>query len=1105
MMKKKLLYIFLIGFIACCQSVFAQSGDIVRGKVTSDSGEELISATVLEVDRNGRTINHALTDMNGDFSLKIGSDQNQIKVSYIGFSTEVVPIGAKRTITIILKEDNRLTEVVIQAKRTASDGVMSIPEREVGFAMQKINTSTFEGLQVSSIDDALQGQIAGLDIVGSGDMGKGTSMRIRGVSSLNSNSNPLIVINNVPREDISSADFDFATANQDQFGDLLSINPDDIEEIQVLKDAASTAIWGSRGANGVLLITTKKGVKGPTRVNYTYKFSREVQPTGLKMLNGDDYSMMMKQAFFNPKQSSEDSNKPEFNYDRTFSEYQYYNNNTDWRDAVIQTGYTHDHYLVISGGGEKANFRVGAGYMTREGTIIGQSWDRITTRTDLDYYVSSRIKFSTEFSFSYSDNDRSWEDGRGDHNYINGKSILDIAYKKMPNLSIYNKDANGNVLDSYYSIRQDSKLDDTQKALRNPVAQAALATNNLKSYNIQPIFRLRYDLLNPEEQTLQYNVWVSFQMKNEKTKKFLPKEVSSKAWDHEDINRADDLDYESFETQTGNSILWAPKFSNDDHHLQLLGSVDTKSGSDNRQNIISFGFPNSEITDGSAEGHLYSAETKLGQWRSFGMVARAHYAYKSKYILGLTFRREGSTKFGKDNKYGNFPSVSLRWNLSDESFMDSTNDWLSMLAIRPSWGISGNQPAHEYMHFSKYVPKGSYGGKPAIQPDNIRLSNLKWESKEEYNLGADLGILNDTYTLEANYYHSKTKDMLFADQAIPTSTGYDKLLYRNGGTMQNDGWELNFNANRFLQVGDFSFDLRFNIANSVNKLLTLNEDIMNSYNKAFENKNGQYLYRVQEGKAFGSIYGFRYKGVYQYSPETYMESHQNDPNATAPIARNANGEIIYDSKGDPLPMYFNYATNGKNYQFQAGDAIYEDINHDGNIDELDIVYLGNSNPKLTGGFGFNIRWKQLSLSAQTNFRYGNKIINTARMEAENMHTTNNQSIAVNWRWRKEGDITEMPRALYDYGYNWLGSDRFIEDGSFLRLKYVTLRYNVPSAAIKQYGLRQLNFYVTVNNLFTLTKYEGVDPEIGWDRWGVSEDKSTTPRTKDFTVGVTVGF
>ncbi|MFA5045723.1 MAG: SusC/RagA family TonB-linked outer membrane protein, partial [Paludibacter sp.] len=374
-----------------------------------------------------------------------------------------------------------------------------------------------------------------------------------------------------------------------------------------------------------------------------------------------------------------------------------------------------------------------------------------------------------------------------------------------------------------------------------------------------------------------------------------------------------------------------------------------------------------------------------------------------------------------------------------------------------------------------------------------------------YNYGLDLGLFDDKYVFDINLYSKHTKDLLFPKVNISNISGFSQLSYINGGSMDNQGWEVNFYANRFVKTKDFSIDFRFNLSNYKNTLIDLNQTLLDSYNSDYDYKNGSYLTRVQKGNSFGSIYGFRYKGVYQY--DKYIAgSHEN-----APVAHDAGGKVITQQDGTPRAMWFNYygKNGGAPYKFRGGDAIYEDINHDGSIDELDIVYLGNSNPKLNGGFGPTFRYKNLSCNMFFNFRYGNKIINAARMNAENMYYDNNQSTAVNWRWRKDGDITQMPRALHQYGFNWLGSDRYVEDGSFLRFKYLTFNYSVPSKLLKKYSIDKLSLYFTLNNLYVWSKYTGVDPEVGYgaltSNAGLAVDGSNTPRSKDFTLGISVGL
>ena len=1082
-----LFFYLLIPFVSVGQSPETQR--VVRGTVSSATdGETLVGATVIEADDKKRIISATVTDINGQYVLKVKNPANNIAFSFVGYLTQGQKIGDKTVINVSLKEDLKvIQDVVVTAEKKVSDGTFEIPQREITTAVQTMSSKSYEGIQVTSIDEAMQGRIAGLDIVSnSGDLGSGATMRIRGTSSINASTQPLIVVNGIPYEVNIDPSFDFAAANEEQYANMLSINPDDIEEITVLKDAASTAVWGSKGANGVLVIKTKKGAQGPTRVQYSYRFTAATQPKGLNMLNGDDYTMMMKQAYFNPQQDEDAANVREFLYDQTYPEYENFNNNTDWVSEVTQVGFKHDHYLNVSGGGERARYRVSSGFLNQTGIVIGQKMNRITSTAYLDYSVSDRIKFISELSFFYTDNDRNYE------------NILGIAYRKMPNVSVYQQDLQGNNTDVFYNISRSSSLHGSQRDLRNPVALANLATNNLKNYRIRPIFRLQYDLLDPEKQTLRYNLDVSFDVNNDKVSRFLPSEVSNAPWNDNSINLADSYDSESTTVLAENSLNWQPKFYKPDHFLNLMGSFQIITGNSSSQGMAVTNLPSGGIVDASAYGYPNGISTSRYSYRSNAITFRGHYAFKNRYILGMTFRRDGSTKFGEKYKYGNFPGISAKWIISDELFMQPTQKWLSMLAIRPSWGITGNQPTEEYLHFSRYSPYGSYIDMPATRPTTLRLSDLRWEKSTSFNLGFDLGFFDDRFVFDLNLYNKRTEDLLFSNLRVPSSSGFSNVPVQNVGTMDNNGWELNFYSVKAIKVNDFMVDFNFNLSNYVNKIIELRDDILANYNADYDYTNGTYLSRIQEGNSYGSIYGFRYKGVYQYN-DYVPETQEN-----APVARDENGYVFTDEEGNPLPMYFAYGRSNE-YQFRGGDAIYEDINKDGSIDEMDIVYLGNSNPKVNGGFGSTIRYKNFSVTAFFNFRYGNKIVNLARMNAENMYYLNNQSVAVNWRWRKDGDVTEMPRALYNYGYNWLGSDRYVEDGSFLRMKYLTFNYSIPKAKLERYKLQQVSFYLTINNLWVITKYTGVDPEVGYGSFGVSTDNSPTPRSKDATIGVSVTF
>lgn len=1094
MAMRNKLYILMVMLCMSVSSAFAQV--IVTGTV-EDAIEPLMMVNVVEVDETGRFVEATTTDMNGNFSIRVKNTKDKLQFSYIGYTTQLLPIGDRRVFNIMMKDENLIEEVVIKAVVKKNTGGLDIPEREISTSVQSLKMSEFEGLNFTSVDEALQGRIAGLDIVmNSGNLGSGTTMRLRGVSSINGNAEPLIVVDGNVFETTGNDDFDYANADQEKFAELLCVNPDDIEEIDVLKDAAATAVWGSQGANGVISIKTKRGSRGPTRVTYSYGLNVTYQPDGIRMLNGDDYTMFMKEAYFNPELNDAAANLRELNYDPSFSEYQMFNNNTDWVDAVKQVGMKHSHYISLSGGGEKANFRVSGGYDTETGSIIAQGLDRFSTRVNLDYFVSERIKIMSDFSLTYTDNARNYpyKEGGGDI------GMLGAAYLKMPNMAIYREDANGNPTGEYYLALQSmpEALKD-QRTRINPVATANLAKNDYRSYNLNALFEIQYRLLSPNSDghQLNYNGQVSMAVFNDYTDMYNPRELSTLGWADASVNRSEQSSGKNVSFKTKHTLTFTPKFDNEDNFFTTMLRMEVNNGDGSGYGTISYGLPSGDISSSTAQGRLENMWTNQSQWRSVYFTYSGHYSYKSKYMLDFSARLDGSTKFGAANRWGLFPAISGRWNIIDEDFMEPARDWLSMLSIRPGWGQVGAQPSAEYLHFSKYSPVDVYGDMSATAPNNVRLSDLKWETKTTWNLGTDIGFFDDKLTMDINVYSQLTEDLLMKNVRIPSSTGFGSLAWRNVGSMRNQGWELNIYGNKCVKVGDFSAGFNVTLGNNVNEIVEMDETVLASLNSDFNYANGSYLTRVQVANAFGSIYGFRYKGVYQYSD--YIAGEQEN----APVARDANGNVITDEKGKPLPMMFNYGDT--DYEFQGGDAIYEDVNHDGNINELDIVYLGNCNPLFTGGFGLRFFYKRWSMNMQFNYRYGSKVLNIAKMNAENMYDNNNQSYAVNWRWRTEGDVTSIPRALHQAGYNFLGSDRFVEDGSFCRLNYLQIGYNLDPEIAKRLGVKNAMLSISANNLFNWTRYSGVDPEVGYGGYGLSTDNSKTPRPKSFTCRLNVTF
>ncbi len=1088
-------------------TVSAQTISSVHGNVSDEMGP-VMGATVCEIDGNGRIIESTVTDLNGNFTMRVKNQKDRIRFSYVGSKTVTHPIN-RTNYKIVLASATQLQDVTVKGKRRVQNIGLPIPEREVANATQTFSMKDVEGMAFTTIDEAIQGRIAGLDIIGnSGDLGSGSTMRLRGASSLSTltDSNPLIVVDGNVRE-VNLSNFDMAGANNEQFAELLNINPEDISDIRVLKDAAATAIYGSQGGNGVIELTTKRGVRGKPRLQYSLKLTGTYQPKGYDLLSGDDYTMLLKESYFNPEQSSSASNIPELNYDPTFSEYEQYNNNTDWRDAVTQWGLRQNHYVTITGGGEKALFRIGAGYDHETGTMIEQKLQRFSTRVNLDYNVSERIRVSTNFSMTYTKNDRNSDD------------LLSIAMRKMPNMSIYEQNpVTGEDTPSYYTMLQSasSVFDRNQKDLVNPVASARLAKNQQTTYDMQPELIIQYQLLGMDEDhwKLDYRGSVLMNINNRYENKYYPQELKSVSW-NSGVNTTHDSSSKSVSFNTKQQLILRPAFKNKDHSLMILGRFELTSGSSTGQLEEKQGVA-SGITSTQGGGQITNMQSSYNEWRSMYFTANAHYAYKERYIIDASLRADGTTKFGPGHRWGYFPSVSLKWIISDEPWMKPTRKWLSMFAIRPSWGRVGNQPGQDYLYTSKYVSTNRYIDMMAMKPDNIRLSDMMWEIKESWNGGIDIGLFNDRINLTIEGYVQTTTDMLMANFRIPSNSGFATVPYRNNGKMRNTGWEFHISTNRMITIGKkFWMDMNANFGNNRNELLELDENLLDNKNSVYGFSNDEHLRRVQLHNPMGAIYGFRYKGVYQYNYSTFKRMTPEEQKQflaegkTAPVALNEKGEVILDAKGDPLRMMFNYTNDatGRNYHFNGGDAIYEDINHDGQINALDIVYLGSSLPKLTGGFGFSFNYGDWRLTTQFNYRVGNKILNKARLHAEAMIGNDNQSQAVNYRWRKEGDVTSIPRAMYgnNSNYNTLVSDRFVEDGSYLRMNYAQLNYTIRKKYLKWAGVNRVSLYASVNNPFVITKYSGVDPDISFGGEDPAIDNAQTPRSRSYTLGITVEF
>lgn len=1069
-------------FLLCtlCLPLTLLSQNMLKG-IVRDNKDVLIGATVYITNENKRVLGGMATGENGEYLLKIPEGEKlSLVFSFVGYKSKTIPYKKQQVLNVTLEDEtSMLSEVTVSTQKVERD-MMGVPDKNQGVARQKISMEEMREMQATSIEDALQGRMANVDIIASsGDPGAKMSIRIRGTSSLNASSEPLIVIDNIPYDTEINSDFDFATANEEDFGALVNISPSDIESIEVLKDAAATAIWGSKGANGVLVITTKRGTQGKTRFSISQKIDYKREPKQIPMLDGRQYVTMIQDGMWNTlwdegfgvymdKIKSYD----EINFNPAYPYYDEYNQNTDWTDLITQTGLTSETNFSMSGGGDRALYRFSVGYLNEGGTTIGTNFDRLSTRLNVDYNFSTKLRVSAGFSFAQ---------GNKDNNYSGdgAKSAREEARLKMPNMSPFLINDAGEMTSAYFNpITYFQGSWDSNKRF-NPLAMVNDSFNNTMNRDIRMTFNLRYSILS----NLTFQSDIGFDIGSSKNRKFLPQSVTGVSFTHKDFNRSEDNMSEDLAINMNHKLIYNKMF-NDGQQFILTAMLQTNDYSTSNYSSVVSGISSIDVSDPTAQGKIVSLASGNSKNRTVGMVFNAHYNYKERYMINGGYRYEGNSRMGRSTRWGGFPSISATWRVSEESFLKSVEQ-INDLKIRASWGQSGNSPSGSFPYIGKFSGKGNYINKPAVAPETIQLDHLKWEIVTQKNIGLDFAMLNNNINVTLDIYDKVTDDLLQKDVKISGTTGFPKVSYLNSGKVRNYGWEFRFDVRNVIKAGDFNMSLNMNIARNRNEIQELPSN-MKSNDYTFG--NGNYAQRVKIGEPLGSFYGYKYLGVYQNEAET--------------AARDMNGDIVRDMNGNPV------RTRIKNMTMQPGDAHYMDINYDGVINDYDVVYLGNSMPIITGGFGINLAYKDFKLRTFFQYRVGQTAINRARLESENMYGTNNQSTAVLKRWRHEGDQTDVPRALNNRGYNWLGSDRFVDDASFLRLKQLTLSYSLPKVLMNRWGLTKVDVYLTGYDLLTWTKYGGQDPEVGFVKHSLyeyAEDKSFTPRPIRMALGLSLDF
>jgi TonB-linked SusC/RagA family outer membrane protein len=1072
-MKNKILVLWsLVLLLSGITSGLNAQKTEITGKVFSGTDKELlIGVTIVEHDKDKRIINATTTNANGEFRLTLSKPATQITLSYIGFKTLETAIDAvtKKSYELTLEEDVKVLQgvtVTAQARSSTNNTMLPVEVRDMAVSIQTVAMKDFSENPASSVTEMIQGRVAGVDITSaSGNPGAGMSIRIRGTSSLNSSSDPLIVVDGIPYETKVDDKINFATATEEEFGAMLDIAPSDIMSVEVLKDAAASSVWGSRGANGVLLITTKRGSKGRTSFEYDLKVTGNWEPETIPMLNGDQYSMVQLEGIFNAYGSV--SIPKELSYDESWINYYNYAQNTDWTKSITKSAFSHEHSFSLLGGGEKARYRISTGYLDQDGTTIGTAFKRLTTRMNVDYDLSNRMRLSTDISYSNIDNDRNYGDVRG------------MAYKKAPNMAIYEFDADGNSKGKYFS--PENSYQGPGYSYYNPLSMATDGANNLRTDRIISKFSLRYYLI-PE--ILVYHGDVSFDFLNNETRAFIPQSATGAAWTSDNMNRASKREEVARTTQSFNKLIFTPKLG-PNHRVTLLGMVSTYDKTNSFMASLSSNTAVPTITEPGSDSRKLSLSSGKNTIRNLSFLFNSNYVLLDRYIISASIRADGDSRFGLDHRWGYFPSLSLAWRMSGEQFMKSTL-WVNDLKFRASYGATGTPPPTTYGFLAKYSAGSSYLDLGSIIPSNIQLDNLKWETVVQMNMGLDYSLIEGKISGSFDIYSKRTEDVIFVNTTLPSTSGFSTLEAQNWGTIENKGWEF-YVSGEVYKSNTWTVNLNLNLAQNKNYII----EIPDGYARVkYTYDNGQYARRIEEGKPIGSFYGYHFLGVYP-----------TDSDATV---KDQDGNIVVN----PITGGNMYMTSKLGASFTGGDAIYQDLDYNGIIDERDITYLGDSNPLFSGGFGSNVSYRNLTLGAFFHFKYDFEVVNATRMFSENMYNKDNQSLATLSRWRKPGDITNMPRALQYAGFNWLGSDRFVEDASYIRLKTVTLSYKFGTSILNKLKIKSLRTFVTAYNLLTWTKYTGQDPEInlpGGDPFAIAMDYSRTPPSRSITMGANISF
>lgn len=968
----------------------------VQGVVKDQTGETVIGASVMEKG----TTNGTITGIDGDFSLNM-SPNGTLVVSFVGYKTQEVQVKGQKQLQVVLSEDAEMLDEVVVI------GYGTMKKSDLTGAVSSIGNKDIKDSPVSNLGQAIQGKISGVQIVDAGKPGDNVSIKIRGLGSIN-NCDPLVVIDGVPTD----------------LG-LSSLNMADVERLDVLKDASATAIYGSRGANGVVMITTKRGTEGKGKLAVSANYSFQNATNVPSLLNAAQYAELSNDMMVNSGRNP----NPEWANPSELGA------GTDWMDELLRTGVMQNYTVSYSGGNEKSHYYVSGGFLDQSGIVKSVNYRRFTFQSNSDAQVLKWLKFSNNITFS-ADTKKSGSYNIGD------------ALKALPIYPVKNEDGSWSGPDGN---------SEWYGSTRNPIGPTELNKSQTDGYNF--LANLTAELTFTK--WLKFKSTFGYDAKFWFIDNFTPK-YNWKPTPTEETSRYKS-DNKSFTYLWDNYFLFDHTFA-EKHRVGLMAGMSAQWNTNDYLNAQKnvFMFDNVHEMDNGEE--MYAIGGNETEWALLSYMARVNYSYEDRYLLTATIRRDGSSRFGKKHRWGTFPSVSVAWRASQEKWFPK-NDYINDLKVRAGYGVTGSQASvGNYSYLASYntsvYPFGiSSGNQTALVSSTLANPYIHWEEVAQTNIGFDASLFNSRVMFSFDAYLKETRDML-VKASIPITSGFEDTTttYTNAGKVRNQGIEMSLHTINL--TGELGWETNLTATYNKNKIKDLNSDVPYYTNQI----NNSYVTMLTKDYPINVFYGYVTDGIFQNQSE--VNTHAVQPGA------------------------------------EPGDIRFRDLNNDGVINDSDRTVIGNPNPSWLFSMNNSLSYKGFELSVFLQGIAGNKIYNANNIDNTGMAAAYNQTTDVLKRWQGEGTSNSMPRAVFgDPNQNTRVSDRFVENGSYLRLKNITLSYTFPKQWLQKAQIENARLSLSCENVATITGYSGFDPEVGIN--GI--DQNRYPISRTFSLGLNFNF